>query len=84
MNKRLYKENIFVAVIFCFIISSIYEGLIFLTGIFVFRGGDYLYALKSVILPEALYNSVIMILFFFPIVKYFKWLEQKGALSRKY
>jgi rod shape-determining protein MreD len=63
-NKGLYKENFVVVVLFTFIWSFVYEFAVYFFGyigdIFL-RNIGLLYPIRRIIIPEAVYNSVISI-----------------------
>jgi len=69
LNKRLYRENIIVVIFFSFVSTLAYESVVYLTyewGIYFFSSLvknqiDILFALKNIILPEAVYNSVVSV-----------------------
>ncbi|TYQ16092.1 UNVERIFIED_CONTAM: rod shape-determining protein MreD [Acetivibrio alkalicellulosi] len=84
VNKRLYKENVFIAIFFTFISTIIYEYCVFLLS-WVFKGGvDFIYPLRYIILPEALYNSFVSIFIFIIVIKINKWSEKSKDLKRRY
>jgi len=61
-NKKIYKENFIVASLVIFIGTIVYELVIAATlGIQLFHQNNMLYALKFIVFPEALYNSIISI-----------------------
>jgi len=69
INKRFFKENIFVMAICTFIATILFESAItfasYLYGIEI----DFFLTLKTIILPEALVNSVLGMVLFLVIVQ---------------
>ncbi|MFZ5990084.1 MAG: rod shape-determining protein MreD [Bacillota bacterium] len=84
LNKRLYKENVLVVVFFSFISTIVYEYVVYLLNSFVKGGIDYLFPLRYVILPEAVYNSVVSIFIFIIVIKINHRSEESGKLMRRY
>jgi rod shape-determining protein MreD len=69
INKRFFKENIFVMAICTFISSILYESSIAFSSYIYGVEVDFLPKFQNVILPEAIINSVIGILLFWLIVR---------------
>lgn len=57
LNKRLYRENILVIVFFTFVSTFAYELAVYFSVVF-FDSTTVLYALRNIILPESVFNSV--------------------------
>ncbi len=71
-NKRLYKEHLIVAVLFTFIWSFAYEFAFYFFKYFgdiLYGNIRFFYPVVRIILPEAVYNSVISIPVYLLIVK---------------
>ncbi|HOM01815.1 MAG TPA: rod shape-determining protein MreD [Acetivibrio sp.] len=84
INKRLYKENVLVAIFTTFISSIIYEFTVYFLSMF-FRGSlQLVFPFKYVILPEAVYNSVVAIVIFLIVLKINRWSNEVEKLSRRY
>lgn len=84
VNKRLYRENILVCVFFTFIISIVYEFIIFMPTA-IFNGYENIpYVLKRIILPEAIYNSAFSVIIFILAVKISYSMESVRKKARKY
>jgi rod shape-determining protein MreD len=68
INKRFFKENILVMVICTFVSTILYEAATvaayFLVGLKV----NFLATLQNVVLPEALFNSILGIAIFYLII----------------
>ena len=84
INKRLYKENVFVAVSFTFLFTVIYEACIFIFSIFILKGGDLTLAFREIIIPEAIWNSIFALILFFPLIKYINWIDKSVEYKKKY
>ncbi|MCX7748190.1 MAG: rod shape-determining protein MreD [Clostridia bacterium] len=84
VNKRLYRENVFLVVFFTFIASFVYETVVYLLIALTSGKFDIVFPLRSIILPEALYNSIVSILIFILVVKLHYWYQRKENLPRKY
>lgn len=68
INKRFFKENFFVMAVCTFISTILFESAIIFTSYLYNREIDLLLTLKTIVLPEALINSVLGLLVFFVIV----------------
>lgn len=87
LNKRLYRDNILVVVIFTFISSIAYESLVYFFYFFgqIIKGqADLLYTIKEIILPEALYNSIVSVFVYLVVMKLSEKFEVSEKSSRKY
>ena len=83
VNKRLYRENFLVVVFFTFISSVTYEMLVYFLSTFLNGNMEFYYPFKNIVLPEAIYNSIISIFIYVLIIK----LNDKfnnSKISRKY
>lgn len=84
LNRRLFRENLVVVVFFTFVYSVSYESMVFFINNIMTGNMQFLYALTKIILPEAIYNSLVAILFFPFLIKADKWLGGTEKLVRKY
>lgn len=84
LNKRLYRENLAIAVFFTFTSTMVYEFAVYFLNTFTQSGRVLVDTLKEVILPEAVYNSVISILIYTIVLKVHKKIEAINKTSRKY
>ena len=91
VNKRLFRENFLVIIFFTFVSSVAYEFAIFFMSTIlpsVFQGNglqiDLLYPVKNIILPEALYNSLISIFMYIFVIKLNYKFEDISKSARKY
>ncbi|RCX20809.1 rod shape-determining protein MreD [Anaerobacterium chartisolvens] len=84
VNKRLYRENFFVMIFFTFISSILYEETVYIL-LTISKGNiDFVYSLKNIVFPEAVYNSVASILIYIIVIKINKKIEGAAKSSRKY
>ncbi|HHV28281.1 rod shape-determining protein MreD [Acetivibrio mesophilus] len=84
INKRLYRENVLVAIFTTFISTIVYEFAVYFFSMF-FKGSlDLVFPFKYVILPEAVYNSIVSIVIFLIVLKINHWSEELDRLSRRY
>ncbi len=75
INEKLYREKFLVLVTFTFSATIIIETLFFLI-VFMFRGYRYLpYLFGTVIIPEAIYNSILILPLFKPVSKAYNLLD---------
>ncbi|HEX9062262.1 MAG TPA: rod shape-determining protein MreD [Clostridia bacterium] len=84
VNRRLYRENVLVGIMFTFASTFFYEGLVYFLNVFMRYRIDMLYALKTVILPEAIYNCIVSIPVYIFAIKLYKKLDKAGKSSRRY
>jgi len=87
VNKRLYRENFFVIIFFAFISTVVYESIVYLLTSFrsiVENPVIMLFPFKNIILPEAVYNSIISILIYILVIKLNDSFEDVSKASRKY
>jgi len=83
-NKRLFKENLLIAVFFTFVYSVAYESVIYIVNNIMNTDMGFLYAFTRIILPEAAYNSAAAVLIFPLAIRADHWFEEKDKLIRKY
>lgn len=84
VNRRLYRENIFLAVFFTFLATLMYEGVVCLLGIGIRNYESMLYLFRSFVLPEAVYNSVVSVFIFALAVRIHYKFESLSNSQRKY
>jgi rod shape-determining protein MreD len=84
LNKRLNKENIFIVLFFTFVSSIIYEYTVYLLNSLASGTIDFVFPLRRLILPEAIYNSFASIFIFIIVFKIHSWLDNKEKISRRY
>lgn len=84
VNKRLYRENVLISIFFTFIATIVYEAAVYLTIVLSGINSDFLYAVRMIILPEAIYNGVISIPIFILTIRLNYWLEDLKKSVRKY
>jgi len=69
INKRFFKENFFVMALCTFISTILFESAIIFTAFLFNSEVDILLTFKTIVLSEALVNSVLGLIIFFVIVK---------------
>lgn len=87
LNRRLYRENYVVVIFFTFVSTVVYELVVYLShGLRALFSGslDILYALRAVILPEAVYNSIVSIFLYILVFKLDGIFEEQTKTSRQY
>jgi rod shape-determining protein MreD len=90
-NFRLYKENYMVVIFFTFVTTVLFEVFVYLLNAFIFNVGaripqniDFLYALKNVVLPETIYNSIIAIPVYLLLSRLNSWFDTEKKNTAKY
>ncbi len=76
-NKRFFKENYIVVLLFVFVLTICYELIFFFLNYFIWGETKIIKALLDVILPEALYNSALAVPVYIFVLKINNWLENK-------
>lgn len=84
VNKRLYRENFLVVIFFTFVSTIAYEGAVYSLNAFMRGDVELLYPFTRIILPEAIYNSVVSILVYAIVIRMNKKFEELGKTARKY
>lgn len=69
INKRLFKDNLFVMALCTFISTILFESAIIFTAYLFNPEVDFLKTFKTIVLPESLVNSVLGLVIFFVIVQ---------------
>jgi rod shape-determining protein MreD len=69
INKRFFKENLFVMLICTFISTVLFESTVILISYALGLRMNYIESLKDIIFPEAAINSIIGMVIFFLIVR---------------
>lgn len=85
INKKLYKDNIFVVIFFAFISTIVYESTVYLLWSFksIIRGQvNLLYPISKIILPEAVYNSVISVFVYILVIHLSRAFEETDRKAR--
>jgi len=86
VNKRLYRDNVFVILFFTFVSTIVYESAVYLIYKWVINffsanyssGFNLIFSLKNVILPEAIYNSVVSLIFLSILPRFKKVYDEKS------
>jgi len=84
INERLYRENVLVTIIVTFISTVVYEFSVYFLSYFEKGSLQLVYPFTHVILPEAVYNSVVSIFIFIIILKIKRRSEKVAKDSRRY
>lgn len=76
INEKLYREKLIVLVTFTFTSTILIETL-FIVIIFMFRGFDHVpYLFGTIIIPEAIYNSILILPLFKPVTVAYNFLDR--------
>lgn len=84
VNKRIFRNNIFVLLLSVFTTSVVYEGLIYFFNFF-FKTGTTALSLDPfirTILPEALYNCIVSLIMYWIISVVNRRFETKIGIQR--
>ena len=84
VNRRLYRENFIVVILFTFVGTIVYEALVYILSSFMNGNMDLLFPMTRIILPEALYNSAVSVIIYAFIIKMSYRFEEPGKTARKY
>lgn len=82
INKRFFKENIFVMLICTFISTILFESAIILVSYTIGLRINYIETLKSIILPEAVINSLVGVVIFLLLVVIHRKLSSMDVKNR--
>ncbi len=69
INKRFFKENIFVMLICTFISTILYESAVIVISYGLGLRVNYIETLKNIILPEAVVNSILAVFIFVLLIR---------------
>jgi rod shape-determining protein MreD len=84
INKSLFRENMLVVIFFTFVFSVAYESSVFIINNIMSGDIKLLYALTRVILPEAAYNSAMVVPVLPFLIKADRWFKGSVKQARKY
>ena len=84
VNKRLYRENLFVIIFFTFVASIVYESAVFFLSIYLHGHRDLFFPFRYIILPEAIYNCIFSVFMFILVIWMHYKIEDAGKITRKY
>lgn len=84
VNKRLYRENFLIYIFFAFIATLLYEFAVFAPHILYNGYNEVIYAIRRIILPEAVYNGLFSIFIYIFAVKIHHAMEKVDKSTRKY
>ena len=75
INQKIYRDKLFILISFSFITTAVIETSFFLI-IFMFGGYEHLgYVLSKIIIPEALYDGILILPLFRPLSKLYTLLD---------
>ena len=87
VNRRLYRENLLIIVFFTLVSTIVYETSVFiLTFLNIIISGqvNLLVPLGKVVLPEAIYNSLVSVFVYIFVIKLNFKFEDADRSVRKY
>ncbi len=84
VNRRLYRENIFVCIVSVFISTVIYEFVVFIPILTIEGASQLVYAFRSIIIPEAFLNSAAAVIIFLMAIKISRRIEIADKSDRNY
>jgi len=84
LTKRMFRDNLLIAVFFTFVYSVAYESVIFIINNIMNGDMNFIYAFTAIILPEAAYNCAIAVLMFPLMIRVDKWFNDTDKMIRKY
>jgi len=84
INERLYRENVLVTIFVTFLSTVVYEFTVYFLSSLTKGSIELVFPFTHVILPEAVYNSVVSIVIFIVVLKIKRWSEKVTKLSRRY
>lgn len=84
IQRRVYRENLFISIFFTFAASLLYGIMTFLTLMIGGVGADFSSAFSGIIFPEAVYNSLISIPMFFIVLNLSRKADEISKSARKY
>jgi len=83
-NRRMFRDNLLVALFFTFVYSVLYEIIVYIVNNIMGGEMELLYALSRVILPEAVYNCVTAVPIYWLVMKADKRFAGTEKMARKY
>lgn len=84
ISTRFVKESYFVATLFTFLLSFVYELSFFFLRFYIWGETQFLFFIKNTIIPQSIYNCILVIPIYHFIMKINNWLEKRFKISRKY
>lgn len=76
LYKRFFRDNIIVIITTAFVFTVFYDFLFYFMKYFIWTESGFGFAMKEIILREAIYNAIIVIPVRFIIFRIDKWLSQ--------
>lgn len=83
-NKRFFKDNYFVAILFTFSFSFLYELIFYILRFYIWGETNIGYAISGIVFPESIYNCILAVPIYYFALRVNRWLEGKTEISRKY
>ena len=80
--KYFYRENYFVPMLLCFCATIFFESCVFILKFF--KPNDFIYAFGSIIFPQSVYNTILILIFYPLIYLLNKQLENYEINRRKF
>lgn len=84
VNRRLFRENLLVVLVFTFVYSVIYEAGVYILNTIMSGEIDLLYPLTRVVLPEAVYNCIAAVLIYALLIRMDRRFSETDKVARKY
>lgn len=84
VNRRMFRDNLLVALVFTFAYSVLYEAIVYIVNNIMGGEMELLYALSRVILPEAVYNCAAAVPVYWLVMKADKRFAGMEKKARKY
>jgi rod shape-determining protein MreD len=84
VNRRLFRENLLVAVFFTFVYSVLYEMVVYILNNIMGGNLDLVYPLTRIILPEAAYNCAAAVFIYILLIRADSRFTEIVKTARKY
>lgn len=68
-SRKFFRGKFLVSILFVFLVSFVYESLLYIFGFELWKNANVLYCTLNVILPISAYNTVIAAILYVPIRK---------------
>jgi rod shape-determining protein MreD len=76
LYKRFFRESYMVIIVTTFVFTIFYEFLFYFMKYYIWTETGFGYAMKMIILPEAIYNSILVVPVRFLLLKIDKWFKE--------
>ena len=84
INKKMYKESVLIAMFLTFLLSIVYEILVYFLGIFILGDRNFVFAFREIIIIEALINSILAIFVYIFVVKLSYKMKTSNEMKSRY